>query len=216
MAKKVAVYEAELVRALKDFLFVAEPGAAKWVWAHKNVGGGGNDPNGLYGYEKAKAAGYAPLQVPTQEIDLLFLNEKYQLFCIEVKFFRELRDGGEHPLLPYYSGLEQALALGAHGFPAVFLWQFFLEDTPLKIARVYRQQQAALISNLSLPVNYRAFVVTDLDKGQFKNVLSDKLLKPGQIAGMVRDRKWDNPQSKLAQCKIVYGWWREHLSLGPG
>lgn len=114
--------ERQLVCILKGLL--SKSTEVKEAWAHKNIWQRLERLRREWSGEDLPEAFRWP-NVFSHEVDLLVLNNQDELFCIEVKFFREICKNGK-PKLPYYSGLGQAMALTDHGFSAVFLWHFFI------------------------------------------------------------------------------------------
>jgi hypothetical protein len=83
------------------------------------------------------------------------------LLSAEIKFFRkEKRNQINHP---FYSGVDEALALLRFGFQVVSLWHFFDEALGAEEAMKNYRSCDSLISALDLPLNYQAYQVTGSD-----------------------------------------------------
>jgi len=102
--------------------------------------------------------GPPPVQPP---IDILIVDTQFQLLAVEVKhmiprvktFFNR----------SYYEGIEQALALLELGFSYVSLWQCF-DNAPASAIISYRKVIQELISELNLPINYKALRIVGVKK----------------------------------------------------
>jgi hypothetical protein len=106
------------------------------------------------------------------QIDLLLVDSSLELLSVELKYLRLGEDGRiDHP---FYSGIDEALALLRFGFVCVSLWHCFDERIPIDIVRKYREGTSSLVEAIDLPVNYSALhVVRAEEKVQFREFLSD-------------------------------------------
>ena len=97
------------------------------------------------------------------QIDLLIVD-RLTLLGIEIKYFRMKKGRGKiKALYPFYTGIEEALALLRFGFSCVSLWQCFDRELPLDLISRYNLTTSNFISALGLPINYTGFY---LDKYQ--------------------------------------------------
>jgi hypothetical protein len=109
-------------------------------------------------------AGNAPLAQP--QIDLLFVGRDLKLLAAEIKYYRLSENA---PLnQPYYSGIEEALALLRFGFTCVSLWHFFDSEVPETVMKKYVSNCWGLTTGL--PINYRAFRVYGRKESDFKEI----------------------------------------------
>lgn len=106
------------------------------------------------------------------QIDLLLVDSSLELVSVELKYMRLDEDGRiDHP---FYSGIDEALALLGFGFVCVSLWHCFDERIPTDIVRKYRERTSSLIESLDLPINYSALhVVRAEERVRFREFLSD-------------------------------------------
>jgi len=87
------------------------------------------------------------------DIDILITDNQLQLLAIEVKhMIPVVRTFFERS---YYEGIGQALALLELGFSYVSLWQCF-DNAPAPRIVIYRKLIQEVISELKLPINYKA------------------------------------------------------------
>ena len=90
------------------------------------------------------------------DIDILIVDTQLQLLAIEVKHMIPVVRTFFKP--SYYEGIGQALALLELGFSYVSLWQCF-DNAPAPPIVRYRKLVQELISELKLPINYKALWV---------------------------------------------------------
>jgi hypothetical protein len=103
-----------------------------------------------------------PLAQP--EIDLLFVSSDFRLLAAELKYYRLSENA---PLnQPYYSGIEEALALLRFGFTCVSLWHFFDTEVPEDTLKAYVRDCRGLTVGLGLRINYEASGSTDGKKAR--------------------------------------------------
>lgn len=93
------------------------------------------------------------------QIDLLMVDRSLWLLAAELKYFRKTLKGQIN--LPFYAGIDQALALLRFGFKVVSLWHFFDGEIDLEDMKKRFGSCELLLENLNLPINYQAFRVTE-------------------------------------------------------
>lgn len=102
-------------------------------------------------------------QVPSAQpqIDLLLVDTNLWLLAAELKYYR--KTAREEINLPFYAGIDEALAMLRFGFHVVSLWHFY--DNGLEVKDVRRLYQSCdhLIWNLNLPINYQAYRLVETD-----------------------------------------------------
>jgi len=98
-----------------------------------------------------------PVFAAQPQIDLLFVNTNLQLLAVELKYFRKTKR--EQINLPFYTGIDEALALLRFGFWAVSLWHFFDEELNTEDYRRLYSNCFSLIYYLGLPIDYKGYRV---------------------------------------------------------
>jgi len=102
-----------------------------------------------------------PLPSAQPQIDILLVDKALWLLSAEIKFFRKTkRNQTSHP---FYTGIDEALALLRFGFQVVSLWHFFDEALGAEEAMKNYRSCSSLIGTLDLPLNYEAYWMTDAD-----------------------------------------------------
>jgi len=109
--------------------------------------------NKFYPYWKEWHSDIVPSAQP--QIDLLLVDSALWLLAVELKLFRKTNRGQTN--LPFYAGIDEALALLRFGFMIVSLWHFFDEEVELEDVRTLYRSCDSLVMNLNLPINYQAF-----------------------------------------------------------
>jgi len=100
-----------------------------------------------------------PVPSAQPQIDLIMVDRSLWLLAAELKYYRKTLKGQIN--LPFYAGIDEALALLRFGFKVVSLWHFFDEEIePENMKRLSRSCEL-LLDNLNLPINYQAFRVTE-------------------------------------------------------
>lgn len=100
-----------------------------------------------------------PVPSAQPQIDLLMVDRSLWLLAAELKYFRKTTKGQIN--LPFYAGIDEALALLRFGFKVVSLWHFFDEKIEQEDMKRYFGSCGLLLDNLNLPINYQAFRVTE-------------------------------------------------------
>jgi hypothetical protein len=90
------------------------------------------------------------------------VDRRLSLLAAEIKYFRKTFKKGQINL-PFYAGIDEALALLRFGFKIVSLWHFFDEEVQLENMKRLWSNCELLVDNLHLPINYQAFRVTESD-----------------------------------------------------
>lgn len=103
------------------------------------------------------------LNLPQPDIDLAILDNRRELLMVEVKYFKLDKKGNIDQ--PYYSGIDQALALIRFGPKCVSLWHCFDEEMPIEKIDTYSRNTAKLIRVLALPINYAMIKIEKGDSG---------------------------------------------------
>jgi hypothetical protein len=103
-----------------------------------------------------------PVPSAQPQIDLLLVDRSLWLLAAELKYFRKILKKGQINL-PFYAGIDEALALLRFGFKIVSLWHFFDEKIGLENTKRLCRSCELLVYNLKLPINYQAFRVTESD-----------------------------------------------------
>ncbi len=93
------------------------------------------------------------------QIDLLMVDRSLWLLAAELKYFRKTLKGQIN--LPFYAGIDEALALLRFGFQVVSLWHFFDEEIKREDMKRYFRSCELLLDTLNLPINYQAFRVSE-------------------------------------------------------
>jgi hypothetical protein len=107
-----------------------------------------------------------PLAQP--QIDLLFVSSDLSLVAAELKYYRLSENA---PLnQPYYSGIDEALALLKFGFTCVSLWHFYDSEVPAELMKTYVRNCWNLTGWLGLRINYEAFRVYGRQETDFKQI----------------------------------------------
>jgi len=105
-----------------------------------------------------------PLAQP--QIDLIVVDKDHHLLGAEIKYLRLKKSRAE---LPFYAGIEEALALLRFGFLCVSLWHCFDfkgDNKNVGDIRKYREATHKLVSTLNLPINYSALWITKSKRGK--------------------------------------------------
>jgi hypothetical protein len=116
-------------------------------------------------WEKWFGKGAPPAQ---PEIDLLFVASNFTLLAAELKYYRLSENATLNQ--PYYSGIDEALALLKFGFTCVSLWHFFDPEVPEETVKRYVEGCRGLTFGLGLRINYEAFRVHS--RQDFKQISS--------------------------------------------
>jgi hypothetical protein len=103
-----------------------------------------------------------PVPCAQPQIDLLLVDNRLSLLAAEIKYFRKTPKKGQVNL-PFYAGIDEALALLRFGFKIVSLWHFFDQEIQLENIKRLCRNCELLMNNLHLPINYQAFKVTESD-----------------------------------------------------
>ena len=121
-----------------------------------------------------------PLPSAQPQIDFLLVDTNLNLLGVELKYFRKTKGGQIN--LPFYAGIDEALALLRFGFWTVSLWHFFdneLDGEDYK--RLYRNCEI-LVNHLQLPINYQAFRITeDGEEPEFWRLYSEGKVQPKEL-----------------------------------
>jgi len=96
-----------------------------------------------------------PVPSAQPQIDLMMVDSSLWLLAAEVKYFRKTLRGQTN--LPFYAGIDEALALLRFGFKIVSLWHFFHEEIKQEDVKRLSRSCELLVHNLNLPINYQAF-----------------------------------------------------------
>jgi len=115
----------------------------------------------------------------------------------EIKYFRKGVDGKIN--LPYYAGLDQALAYLKFGFYRIYLWHFFDHEIPEKTARRYINHVIDLLDHLKLPVPlmYDYYLIK---QGDEKTEFDIHKLEQGYRSS---DPNWVNPYYNEERAAII-------------
>lgn len=99
--------------------------------------------------------------VEQPEIDMLIIDKNSgAIHAVELKYFRLVKKGERVGLnYPFYSGLDEALALLRFGFERVSLWHAFDQGIPADTVQRYLDEIVELIRGLKMPIGYRAFEI---------------------------------------------------------
>jgi hypothetical protein len=110
--------------------------------------------------------GNGPLAQP--EIDLLFVSSDLSLLAVELKYYRPVKKAPVNQ--PYYSGIEEALALLKFGVTCVSLWHFYDFDVSEDVVKRYVRNCWGLTGALGLRINYEAFRIYGRQETDFKQI----------------------------------------------
>lgn len=99
-----------------------------------------------------------PVPSAQPQIDLLMVDRSLWLLAAELKYFRKTLKRQIN--LPFYAGIDEALALLRFGFKIVSLWHFFDEEIDSEDMKRLSGSCERLLYSLDLPINYQAFRVT--------------------------------------------------------
>jgi len=115
---------------------------------------------------------YGHVAPPLQpEIDLILIDDLDTIRAVEVKYFE--RKGSELSQ-PFYSGIDQALALLQWGFDNVALWQLFEEGLSNEDLRRYGCRTWRFVHGfLGLPIDFSVIRVMRTDEIRFQVVQAD-------------------------------------------
>ena len=91
------------------------------------------------------------------QIDLLLVSSDLRLHAVELKYYRPTKTAQTN--WPYYSGIDEALALLKFGVFSSSLWHFFDADTPIDLMKSYFRDCWEMITVLGLKMWYKAFRV---------------------------------------------------------
>jgi len=121
-----------------------------------------------------------PVPSAQPQIDLLMVDRSLWLLAAELKYFRKTLKG--EVKLPFYAGIDEALALLRFGFQVVSLWHFFNEEIePEDMKRHFRSCEL-LLDNLNLPINYQAFRVTEsITETEFWRLYYEGKVQPKEL-----------------------------------
>lgn len=161
-----------------------------------------------------------PLAQP--QIDIIVLDKDHRLLGVEVKYFKFYKKN-PRPTLPFYEGIEQALALLRFGFVCVSLWQCFdFEEASgdLGVVRRYMSATRELVNLVKLPINYSGLWIAKGERGGqatylpfpvtswFDNKSHFKL--PPQLPSLYGK---DNPAQSMQQVKRMNEFLRISLKI---
>ena len=91
------------------------------------------------------------------QIDLILVSSDLRLHAVELKYYRPTKTAPAN--WPYYSGIDEALALLKFGVFSSSLWHFFDFDVPEDTMKSYFRDCWEMITALGLRVWYKAFRV---------------------------------------------------------